>query len=500
MISATASVGGSIGVVAQLMSIQTASCPVVTEQVNGVTVGTTPSGGTNNQLNQDTAGNQVGTGANPSVVANSTAVNSDGSYSLSILAEGSNVISNTPILANGALVISQPSTIAKDVVVRYVNGTLVGAVVGSEIEIPNPVAAPTLTIGVFNSLGNPVTTADFGEVLTITLTTSIATPTEYRFLIFQNGLQGVATIQAGNTLSYTVESFADTMIYAEARDATSVAAAINVFEVSINADVSANAYIAKHNELSGLTMAAAQQEVVYTTYQMMKGAGTTFGSDLYAKLVACSGEVYAFTPVSSAVVSLPTIAIDWIETATPCTIVGFVAGDVANDGLTGANGKYLILKRAPSDFGQNDVGIDAYSRTVKTGHSGVIAGGVYSGISTLFTRLSQTNGYAGCNSPASTSHPSQTAGVGLVSLNRIESASFKIYTNGVNTGTAIAVSSAPSTLKAYAFSSNNNNSPSPQGEFVGKLPMVAFRCGFTANEMADWFEVWDYFQANMNNT
>jgi len=232
MITATATVGGSIGVTAQLMSVQTTVCAAVTEQVNDVTVGTTPSGGVNNQLNQDTAGNQVGTGANPSVVANSTAVNSDGSYSLSILAEGSNVISNTPILANGALVISQPSTIAKDVVVRYANGTLVGAVVGSEIEIPNPVAAPTLTIGVFNSLGDPVETADFGEVLTIDLTTSIAA-TEFRFLIFQNGLQGVATIQAGNTLLYTVDSFTDIMIYAEAKDATSVAAALVSFNVAV---------------------------------------------------------------------------------------------------------------------------------------------------------------------------------------------------------------------------------------------------------------------------
>jgi len=495
MITANATVGGSIGVVAQLMSIQAASCPVVTEQVNGVTVGTTPSGGTNNQLNQDTAGNQVGTGANPSVVANSTAVNSDGSYSLSILAEGINVISDTPISANGSLIINQPSTIAKDVVVRYVNGTLVGAVVGSEIEIPNPVAAPTLTIGVFNSLGDPVTTADFGEVLTVTLTTSIAAPTEYRFLIFKNGIQGVATVQAGNTLLYTVDSFTDIMIYAEAKDATSVAAAISVFEVSINADADANAYIVKHNALSGLVMAAVQQDVVKITYAKMKGIGTTNGSNLHAKLLACSGEVYAFTPVSSAVVSLPTIAIDWIETAIPATIVGFVVGDVSNDGVTSGAGKYLQMKRAPSDFGQNDVGADTYSRLNSYNSPGMRVG-AYNG--------NMTNGvffsgeYEGCNSSYGNSALNQ---VGLTSINRLLSTKYARFVNGFQVSERLVVSTPPPSLKYYGFAVNRDGAPETNfgRKFVGKLTMVSARCGFTANEMADWSEVWNYFQANMNN-
>ena len=51
-------------------------CSPVTQQVNGTTIGTTASGGTNNQLIRNTAGTAVGTTANPSVIANTTIRNS----------------------------------------------------------------------------------------------------------------------------------------------------------------------------------------------------------------------------------------------------------------------------------------------------------------------------------------------------------------------------------------------------------------------------------------
>ena len=46
----------------------------------------------------------------------------------------------------------------------------------------------TLTIGVFSDVGltTPITSADFGDTVYINLTTSIAAPTEYRFLIFES--------------------------------------------------------------------------------------------------------------------------------------------------------------------------------------------------------------------------------------------------------------------------------------------------------------------------
>lgn len=49
------------------------SCDPVTEQINGVTIGTTPSGGTNDQVIENSASTPIGTSANPSIVADSQA-------------------------------------------------------------------------------------------------------------------------------------------------------------------------------------------------------------------------------------------------------------------------------------------------------------------------------------------------------------------------------------------------------------------------------------------
>ena len=110
----------------------------VTEQVNGVTIGTAASGTTNSQVINDTLGAGVGTSANPSVVGNATVSNSDASFSLSVLAEGTGALPDTPISANGDLVINQPSTIAKNLVVRYdTEGVVPTTISGGEIVVPD---------------------------------------------------------------------------------------------------------------------------------------------------------------------------------------------------------------------------------------------------------------------------------------------------------------------------------------------------------------------------
>ena len=66
-------------------------CDPVTEQINGVTIGTTPSGDTNNQVITDSAANPVGTEANPSVIGDATVTINSASLGAtgSVVAEGS---------------------------------------------------------------------------------------------------------------------------------------------------------------------------------------------------------------------------------------------------------------------------------------------------------------------------------------------------------------------------------------------------------------------------
>jgi len=363
-------------------------------------------------------------------------------------------------------------------------------------------STPTLTIGVFSDAGltNPITSADFGDTVYINLTTSIAAPTEYRFLIFESSIIGNYTLQVGATLAYTIASFNDLIIFAEAEDGTISACALNSFDLTINADADANAYISAHNTASGTTMEGTQQEVVQETFKRLKGIGTSFGSNLFAKLLAANGELYAFTPVSSAVVSLPTIAIDWIEPSVLSTIVGFVPSDVANDGVTGGSGKYLALKRAPSDYSQNDISIHAFSQTAGlTGFTNItpIGASDNSGLggNRSYFYASTTYGAFAANTTSATRI--DAASDGLFSINRDNASTHEKYIDGLLIGSGSLTSTTPSTNTFYGFAVHAG--ATSYSNFSGKLAMICNADSFTANELTDWNEVWQYFTANMNN-
>jgi len=363
-------------------------------------------------------------------------------------------------------------------------------------------ASPTLTIGVFSDIGltTPITTADFGDTVYINLTTSIASPTEYRFLIFESSIIGNYTLQVGATLAYTIASFNNLIIFAEAEDGTISACAVNSFDLTINADADANAYISAHNTASGTTMAAAQQLAVQGTFQRLKGSGTSFGSNLFAKLSASNGELYAFTPVSSAAVSLPTIAIDWIEPSVLSTIVGFVPSDVANDGVTGGSGKYLALKRAPSDYSQNDISIHAFSQTAGlTGFNNITPIGASDSASLGGNRsyfyASTTFGGFSANTTSFTQI--NAASDGLISINRDNASTHEKYIDGLLIGSGSKTSTTPSTNNFYGFAAHAG--ATSFNHFSGKLAMVCNADSFTANELTDWNEAWQYFTTNMNN-
>jgi hypothetical protein len=220
-------------------------CDPVTEQVNGVTIGTAASGSTNNQVIQDSASNPVGTAANPSVVADATVENSNATASVTVKAEGTETFPDTNISANGDLVIAQPSGVAKDVAVRYeTQGTVPTTIVSGEVVVPDaPVAGSTVTIGVFSDIGltNPITDANFGDTVYVNLDTTGITPTTHRFFLCDNGLRFELTSQTGATLTYTVVNFNNIIIYAESVDSvTNVAAcAFSAFELTVNSDADA---------------------------------------------------------------------------------------------------------------------------------------------------------------------------------------------------------------------------------------------------------------------
>ena len=136
-------------------------CSPVTQQVNGTTIGTTASGGTNNQLIRNTAGTAVGTAANPSVIANTTLRNSAApTWTDSVvagvtktLAQGKALDSDgaTTLLANyipsadGFMFTCTPSPPCTDATVE-INNTLFDTVA----------SGATIDIQVINGGSNPV--------------------------------------------------------------------------------------------------------------------------------------------------------------------------------------------------------------------------------------------------------------------------------------------------------------------------------------------------------
>jgi hypothetical protein len=78
----------------QTWEMTSAPCADVTEQINGVTIGTAASGSTNNQVITDTATNPVGTAANPSVIADTSITSSLGNFTDTALAESTYTIAN----------------------------------------------------------------------------------------------------------------------------------------------------------------------------------------------------------------------------------------------------------------------------------------------------------------------------------------------------------------------------------------------------------------------
>jgi hypothetical protein len=280
-----------------------AACVSVTEQINGVTIGTVASGGTNNQLIQDSAGASVGTEANPSVIGDATVTinstslgatgsivaegsvdlvvnldgspsgswdgnswevtsaacddatveNSDASYSTTVASGGTLVVPDTAISANGDLVINQPSTIAKDITVRYdTQGTVATTISGGEIVVPDVApSAASLTIGVYSDAGHttPITEIDFNETVYITATVIGFTATDYTFTISGGGQLDEVINQVGSSVSFVSHRYGDVLISVVASDG--IDSAGSQFELTANWDWDNNIYADGVNDYLG---------------------------------------------------------------------------------------------------------------------------------------------------------------------------------------------------------------------------------------------------------
>jgi hypothetical protein len=497
-------------------------CADATVQLNGTTVGTIPSGDSDSftvNLDGSPSGTWDGTAwqvtstpcADATVELNGvemTTIPSGDTENISIRQSSGATevgskqgvhwrIDDSAISINGSPVADVKAEDALDIDVTQ-DGSPVGSWNGSAWIVP-PCVNPSLTIGVYSDAGltTPITSADLNQVVYINLNVvGITTPTEYRFMIFDAIDNGVLYVEAGTPLAYTVTSLDDLLIYAEATDGVTVAAALTAFELASNGDPDAVAFIVAHNLASGQTMGALQQNTIQELVQMLKGVGTIYGSNLWSKLATSNSEIYPFCPVDDSTVNASAYAVDLINPSITATFNNFIITDFSVNGITGGATKYFAMKRAPSDFGQNDIGIDAYCRSTLTGLGSTIAIGASN--SSNFTGnaaylFTSSDGHYALNQAGSSVFNAPSTG--LTSINRILSTAHTKWRNGVLLNTASVTSITPSTRKFYGFA--NNSGGTVDRLFSGQLAMLSARCGFTNNEMIDWFQSWNYYQTNI---
>lgn len=179
-------------------------CDPVTEQINGTTIGTTPSGGTNSQLIRNTAGTAVGTAANPSLVADAT-------YTLK--KSGGATINTGSIAAEASANITAPDANV------LLNGAPYGSVEsGGTIDVIGGASA-ALSVVASN------TTPAFGGTITITATPTGFVPTLYRFYAQGAGDTIFIGTSLTNSISWKVVAPHGSMsIYAEATDGAGASA------------------------------------------------------------------------------------------------------------------------------------------------------------------------------------------------------------------------------------------------------------------------------------
>jgi len=219
------------------------ACDPVTEQINGTTIGTAASGSTNNQLIKDTANNTIGTAANPSIVSNTTNEVNGVDISDETVAEGTHDQQIHDSAGSDVGTAANPSVVA-DATVRNnatptwsdtveAEGTLTlgqakmldsdGTTTVLADYIPTAdgfmfTATTCGAAGLSVSVGLSDTTPNFGDVVTITITSS-GTPTSYRFwLPTPSGYELVT--QGTNTYAWTVGCVGSCTVYGGANEAT----------------------------------------------------------------------------------------------------------------------------------------------------------------------------------------------------------------------------------------------------------------------------------------
>jgi PKD repeat protein len=419
------------------------------------------------------------------VVNDSSVENSDASYSVSVLAEGSHVIPDSQINVNS--VDSGDVVSVKTIDVNITDGvdpvtpTSVG-LVGNTLTIELPSGSTPMDV----DFSADKLTALVGENITFT-DLSDQSPTHWSWRFDSDGV----SILQNPTFSFSTSGFKNITLLSGKVGAGGVD--IKNSYIEIVGDVILSAFISAFNTAVGGTMGITQQNALQGFLNRLRGVGTTFSSDLIGNNKISA--LYPYVPVDDTTANSSGMALDLFLNSNG-TFVNFVSGDFTPSGVTGGGTKYLNTNYNPvaqsdsiTDF---SFGFDAVtSTTATTNPMGVrnvnnsYTASVYAG-GNFITGIAETadaTRFASANMPAN---------FNLVS---VLSTTKKVFNAGVEIDSVTRTGTSFFNGNFFAHAANSNNvagghdSRKFRGFVIGK--------GLTNNESADLYEAWLYLQQNI---
>ena len=265
--------------------------------------------------------------------------------------------------------------------------------------------------------------------------------------------------------------------------------------VPMSGDPNANAYIARHNVLSGMTMDAIQQAAVQTFFTQIKGAGTPNGSNLAPKLIDdLNSRLFLYCPVNDTTASFAAYALS-INLAEG-TFVNMVSGDLSVNGVTGGAGKYLNFGNSPSSFSASNYALGLYMRNTAGASGQVPMGIIESGVTkaAFLNPRNASGNLASAMNQTGTDGTSNTNASGFYISSRTTNTEYMIFKNGSLFATKTHNTTTASSLNTYGHANNSNTGVTNEDS---RQLCTLFHClGLTANEAEDLSFAINVFNTN----
>lgn len=264
-------------------------------------------------------------------------------------------------------------------------------------------------------------------------------------------------------------------------------------------DSDANAFISAHETATGQSMGDTQKSAVCDLVGMLKGTGTTNGSDLWTLMKSNSDSyLMPLCPIDDSTASADAYNVELLNaSASFGTYFNFLAGDFGVLGVGGGTTKYWDSGKAQNLFGQ-----DNNSLWVRSFNSITLKGGSIDGGANNATRGIRINSWAG-NDKISVNNntsilyttPSNVGGTYLIGSNRRSSTDVQVYRDNSLFDTISATSLTPVGLTTYFHGNNFSGSLSAESE--RRLSLYAQIPSLTDNEALDFYEAINTFNNNV---